>query len=165
MPNPGIRIESTKTHLHLLYKKPLVHGKDLRDCLASVMLVFWLCVFTMHCKYSISHLHIDVHLYKFFTCLDINKIRLKHSNLSFLAWLSLCTGPPSSSWGWVWSTSGHNMYNHLPVPQPYDQMLHREQTMWVHTGQCCWNSRRAHLSSYPFWWGRPEGQKGEGDHC
>ena len=24
------------------------------------------------------HLLIDVHLYKFFTCLDINKIRLKH---------------------------------------------------------------------------------------
>ena len=52
--------------------------KDLRDCLASVMLVFWLCVFTIHCKYSISHLLIDVHLYKFFTCLDINKICLKH---------------------------------------------------------------------------------------
>ena len=43
--------------------------KDLRDCLKSVM-----CLFTIHCKYSISHLLIDVHLYKFFTCLDINKI-------------------------------------------------------------------------------------------
>ena len=34
-------------------------------------------MFTIHCKYSISHLLIDVHLYKFFTCLDINKICLK----------------------------------------------------------------------------------------
>ena len=50
--------------------------KDLRDCLASVMLVFWLCVFTINCKYSISHL-IDVHLYKFFTCLDIHKNMFK----------------------------------------------------------------------------------------
>ena len=59
--------------------------KDLRDCLASVMLVFWLCVFTIHCKYSISHLLIDVHLYKLFTCLDINKICLTH-----LSYLYLC---------------------------------------------------------------------------
>ena len=54
--------------------------KDLNDCLESVMLVFWLCVFTIHCKYSICHFLIDVHLYKFFTCLDINKIRLNHTN-------------------------------------------------------------------------------------
>ena len=54
--------------------------KDLRDCLASVMLVSD-CVFFIHCKYSISHLLIDVHLYKFFTCLDINKICLKHKLL------------------------------------------------------------------------------------
>ena len=54
--------------------------KDLRDCLASVMLAFLtVCVHTIHCKYSISHLLIiDVHLYKFFTCLDINEIRLEH---------------------------------------------------------------------------------------
>ena len=37
--------------------------------LESVMLVFGLCVFTIHCTYSICHL-IGVHLYKFFTCLD-----------------------------------------------------------------------------------------------
>ena len=55
--------------------------KDLRDCLESVMLVFWLCVFTIHCKYSICHLLIDVHLYKFFTCLDINIIRLKQKRI------------------------------------------------------------------------------------
>ena len=57
--------------------------KDLSDCLASVMLVFGLCVFTIHCEYSISHLLIDVHLYKFFTCLDINKICLKHNFLIY----------------------------------------------------------------------------------
>ena len=34
-----------------------------------------LCVFSIHCQYPFCHL-IDVHLYKFFTCLDINKICL-----------------------------------------------------------------------------------------
>ena len=29
-------------------------------------------VFVIHCKYLICHHLIDVHLYKFFTCLDIN---------------------------------------------------------------------------------------------
>ena len=52
---------------------------DLHDCLESIILVFWLRVFTIHCKYSIKFCHlIDVHLYKFFTCLDINKICLNH---------------------------------------------------------------------------------------
>ena len=34
----------------------------------------WLCeFFIIHCKCSICHHFIGVHLYKFFTCLDINK--------------------------------------------------------------------------------------------
>ena len=38
-------------------------------------------MFSIHCKYSISHLLIDVHLYKFFTCSDINKICLKQTSV------------------------------------------------------------------------------------
>ena len=43
-----------------------------------VVFDFWLCVFIIHCKYPIYHHLIDVHLYKFFTCLDINKGCLSH---------------------------------------------------------------------------------------
>ena len=51
-----------------------------RICYVSFfLLVFWLCMFTIHCKYPNCHLLIDVHLYKFFTCLDINKIRLSQT--------------------------------------------------------------------------------------
>ena len=34
--------------------------------------------FVIRCKYLICHDLIDVHLYKFFTCLDINKTCLNH---------------------------------------------------------------------------------------
>ena len=34
--------------------------------------------FVIRCKYLICHHLIDVHLYKFFTCLDINKTCLNH---------------------------------------------------------------------------------------
>ena len=60
----------------------------------TVMLVFWLCVFTIHCKYSICHLLSDVHLYKFFTFLDINKICLNHGGHYDLADLHY--------WWWEW---------------------------------------------------------------
>ena len=34
------------------------------------------CVFGIHCKYRIYYYLIGVHLYKFYTCLGINKTRL-----------------------------------------------------------------------------------------
>ena len=47
-----------------------------------VVFLIWLCVFIIHCKYPICHHLIDVHLYKFFTCLDINKICLNHCDIA-----------------------------------------------------------------------------------
>ena len=56
-------------------------------CYVSFLLV-WLCVFTIYCRYPICYLLIDVHLYKFFTCLDINKIRVNQTVLTgFFCWL------------------------------------------------------------------------------
>ena len=60
--------------LQLKHSDSSMIQKDLHDCLECVMLAFGLCVFTIHCKYPVCHLLIDVHLYKFFTCFDIKKI-------------------------------------------------------------------------------------------
>ena len=41
--------------------------------LQCVIFVMWLCVFISHCKYPFVNILTDIHLYKFFTSLDINK--------------------------------------------------------------------------------------------
>ena len=40
--------------------------------MCRVRILTVMCVFVIHCKYPICHHLIDVHLYKFFTCLGIN---------------------------------------------------------------------------------------------
>ena len=60
-------------------------------------------MFTIHYQFSISHLLIDVHLYKFFTCLNINELRLNHSSYVNLSPLSVAN---DGAWGlWdIWSS-------------------------------------------------------------
>ena len=50
--------------------------------------------FVIRCKYLICHHLIDVHLYKFFTCLDINKTCLNH--YCFCCSRSWCQSAPLS---------------------------------------------------------------------
>ena len=54
----------------------LIHDFMILKC---VEFVFWLCVFVIHCKYPICHHLIDVHLYKYFTCLGITKTCLNQN--------------------------------------------------------------------------------------
>ena len=72
--------------LHLRTLKHLGLSKTLKGSIRDCMILY--CV--IRCKYLICHHLIDVHLYKFFTCLDINKTCLNQtapSSVSVEAWV------------------------------------------------------------------------------
>ena len=90
-------------------------------------------MFSIHCKYSISHRLIDVHLYKFFTCLDINKICLKHLYINHSKEGRMVDIDVASLMEGEWFCYKGGLFNGGGMV-----MLERWAVLWRENGQCRW---------------------------